>query len=215
MLSGKITDPQLTVEQRLAAAKTLAAIDLVPRICMSLMLTVAGILAELVGVPHPAWQMAGIVLLGPVWLTLVLMNYLKQGTPLGATLTRIDFWFRWFLLAAVLVSVSYSWITGELDHAPWVAGKLVLFAAIILFGLLMRIQVRPWMEGIGKLAAEGSSDETNRVMALSLARTKPFVIAMWVCLLLEGVLGVVQPGSPEDAADATAAAPATESSSWR
>ncbi len=195
-LGGRVTDPQLSVEQRLVAAQTMGKIDLVPRICMSLMLTVGGILTEFVGIPHPAWQWFGILLLGPVWLVFVLLVYSRQGTAAGETLNRLDWWFRWALFVGVLLSVGYSVSTGRLESAPWVAGKLVLFAAIILFGLLMRVQVKPLMAGIGRLAQEGDSAEVNQLMARSLARTKPFVIGLWICLLLEAWLGVVQPGSP-------------------
>jgi hypothetical protein len=161
-LSGRISDPALSVGQRLAAAQTMEQIDLVPRICMSLMLTVGGILTEYVGVPHPAWQWAGILLLGPVWLTMVLIIYFKRGTPLGDTVTRLDFYFRWALMIGILGSVAWSWSTGRLETAPWVAGKLILFSGILMFGLLMRIAVKPMMGAIGQLATTGSSDEVIR-----------------------------------------------------
>jgi hypothetical protein len=206
-LSGRITDPALTVEQRLAAAQTFSMIDLVPRICLSLMLTVGGVLTEYVGIPHPAWQWAGILLLGPFWLTMVLIIYFRQGTPFGATVARFDFWFRGAMIIGILASVTYSWTTGRLADTPWVAGKLILFAAILLFGLLMRVQVRPLIDGIGKMATQGPSAEVDASMATSVARTKPYVLAMWACLLLEALLGVVQPGSPDEprAAASTAA----------
>ncbi|MDH3719689.1 MAG: hypothetical protein OES79_16330, partial [Planctomycetota bacterium] len=187
-------------------------IDLVPRVCISLMLTVGGILTEFVGVTHPWWQMAGIVLLGPVWLTLVLVIFFNRGTPLGETATRLDWWFRSLLIVGILVSVTYSWATGRLTDTPWVAGKLILFAAIIFFGLLMRLQFRGFMDGIARLATEGSTDDVNGAMAGSLSRTKPFVFAIWACLLLAGILGVAQPGSPD--AEAVAALP-PENVEWR
>lgn len=196
-LSGRVTNPELPAEQRLAAARTMATVDLVPRICLALMLTVGGVLTEFVGVPHPTWQMAGIVLLGPVWLTIVLVAYFRRGTPVGGTVARLDLALRWALVAGILVSVGYSWTTGRLADTPWVAGKLLLFVAILVFGLLMRSRVQPMMDGIGKLAAGGGSPEVDAAMATSLARTKPFVLAMWLCLLLEGMLGVFQPGSPD------------------
>ena len=211
-LSHRMTDPALSPEQRLAAAQVMGQVDLIPRVCLSLMLTVGGLLTEFVGIPHPAWQMAGIVLLGPAWLILVLLVYLKQGTPQGAMLAKIDFWFRAFMIVAVLVSVGYSWVTERLADTPWVAGKLVLFAAILLFGLLMRLRVAPLVAGIGKMAAEGPSDENDTVMARSLARTKPYVLAMWLCLLMAALMGVVQPGDrspPAVAESAVLLTPAT------
>ena len=193
-LSGQITNTALSVEQRLAAGQTMAAVDLVPRICLALMLTVGGILTEFVGVPHPTWQMVGLVLLGPVWLTMVLIIYFKRGTALGEQVTRLDFWFRWVLIVGIIASTTHSWITDRLADAPWVGAKLLLFAAILFFGLLMRIQVRPLMAGIGQLATAGPSDQLNASMAASLKRTKPFVIAMWICILWAALLGVIQPG---------------------
>ena len=195
-LSGRISDPALSVGQRLAAAQTMEQIDLVPRICMSLMLTVGGILTEYVGVPHPTWQWAGILLLGPVWLTMVLIIYFKRGTPFGDAVTRLDFWFRGALLVGILISVFYSLNTGRLESAPWIAGKLVLFSAILFFGLMMRVQVRPLVAGVGRMAREGASPDNDGVMSKSLARTKPYVLGLWLCLFMEAFLGVFQPGSP-------------------
>lgn len=193
-LSHRITDPQLSAGQRLAAAQVMGQIDLIPRVCLSLMLTVGGILTEFVGIEHPAWQMAGIVLLGPVWLTMMLIIYFRRGTALGDAVTKFDFYFRALMILAVLASVGWSFSTGRLADTPWVGGKLMLFAAILLFGLLMRLRVAPMMAGLGRLATEGATPATDRMMADSLKRTKPFVLAMWAAILLAALMGVVKPG---------------------
>ncbi|SVB18429.1 uncharacterized protein METZ01_LOCUS171283, partial [marine metagenome] len=127
----KAIKPDLTVSQRVTAGKMMRTIDLMPRICLSLMLTVGGILTEVVGIEHPTWQMVGIVLLGPVWLAMVLISYFREGTALGATVARLDVWFRWGLILAIIVSVSYSVGTDRLVAAPWVAWKLLIFAAVV------------------------------------------------------------------------------------
>ena len=62
---------------------------------MALMPTGGGILAELTGISHPAWEMAAIILLGPVWVAMVHLVHARQGTAAGATLARLDVWFRW------------------------------------------------------------------------------------------------------------------------
>lgn len=199
--SGKVIDPKLTVPQRLAAARIMANIDVIPRVAMSLMLTVGGILSAFNGLEHPPWLMAGIVLLGPFWLGIVLLTYFRQGTAFGATLARFDIGFRWALMAGIVASVAYSTATGRLDEAPWIGWKLLIFAALLFAGAMMRLQIRPFVDGIRKLATEGPSPAADAAMAGSLARTKPFVLLMWAGLLLAAVLGVVQPGSDDEADD--------------
>ena len=173
-------------------------IDLVPRVCIALMLTVGGILTESVGLEHPLWQMVGIVLLGPVWLTMVLVIYFKEGTAFGASVSKLDFWFRWALIAAVVASTLYSFVTGRLAEAPWVGFKLMLFAAVVLLGQMMRMRLRPFMDGLRKLAADGQSDALDTAMARSFSTATPFMIAIWIGLLGAALLGIVQPGSPDE-----------------
>ena len=205
--SHKAAQPDLTVSQRVTAGKMIRTIDLMPRICISLMLTIGGILTEAVGIEHPTWQMVGIVLLGPVWLAMVLISYFREGTTLAATVDRLDFWFRWGLILAIIVSVSYSVGTDRLVSAPWVGWKLLIFAAIVFFGLIMRIQLIPFFDGLRQLETAGASDEINATMSHSLGRAQPMFLAIWAGLIIAAGLGIVQPGSVEEgSAEADASA---------
>jgi hypothetical protein len=196
----KVINTELTPDQRIAAGNVMHTIDIMPRVCMSLMLTVGGILTEVVGIEHPLWQLGGIVLLGPVWLTIVLVAYIKEGTALGATVNRLDLWLRWALFIGVIISVAWSTSTGRLDAAPWVGSKLLLFAALIFFSIMFRLRMRPFFSGLETLGADGPSDALNSQLAASHRRGQPFQLAIWVCILVSAGLGVFQPGS-DNAAD--------------
>jgi hypothetical protein len=203
LCSRAVVAPGLAPDQRLRTAGLMAAIDLAPRISASLMLTVGGILTEYVGLGHPAWQMAGIVLLGPAWLTLVLVGYLRDGTALGDTVARLDLAFRGVLVVAVPLSVAWSWTTGRLEPAPYVAGKLLIFAALMALGLALRWRLRPFTQGLRDLAAGRAGPGTGAAMAASHAATRPLVLAIWLGLMAAALLGIAQPGA-SPAAGATA-----------
>jgi len=196
--SRKVVDPALSVEQRVAAGNMMHAIDLVPRVCLSLMLTVGGILSETIGVIHPLWQMIGIVLLGPVWLTMTLIIYFRGDTSFGETVAKYDVWFRWALVLGIIVSTSYSWFTDRLVETPWLAGKLYLLAAIVFLGMMMRRQFAGFYAGLSQMATSGASPEVDAMMAKSLRRGRPFGHTIWLGILAAAFLGVVQPGSPEE-----------------
>jgi hypothetical protein len=191
--SGFVVNPKLSREARMTAAKIFLDLDMIPRYCMALMLTVGGILAELVGIEHPTWEMVAIVLLGPVWLALVVLVHAKEGSAAGQTLKRIDVWFRWIVIASILVSVAHSHWTGRLAGLEWFSAKLVLFAFLIFCGLMIRRLLPPFIEGFRTLATTGPTPESDRLMIEGLARCRPWVLAIWAGILVSGLLGVLKP----------------------
>lgn len=193
--SGFVVDDRLSRESRLTAARIMLAVDLVPRICMSLMLTVGGLLSATLGVEHPTWQMAGIVLLGPFWLGMVLLLHFRHHASFVPMLTRFDFHFRWGMIALLLLSSGQSLATGQLEHAPWLIAKLLGFAFLIFCGLMIRVRLKGFTEAYIKLLQGSETPEDNRRMQRSLSRVRPWVVSIWIVLLLEAWLGIARPGA--------------------
>ncbi len=192
--SRKAVAPGVPTELRIVSGQMIAAVTVIPRAAAALMLTAGGILSEYVGLTHPWWQMAGIILLGPVWLALVLAGALRDGTPLGATAIGLESLLRWLLIILVPLSVAWSWTTGQLAMAPYVGSKLLLFAAVLLFGQLMRARLATFTAGFGALAAGTATPDTERSMATSLSRSRLYNLAIWGALLLAALLGILKPG---------------------
>lgn len=195
MWSTKLANSENTPAQRIAAARMMPVIEVISKGCMSLMLTVGGVLTQLRGIDHYDWQMPLIILLGPIWLTLTLLVYFRAGTALGEKLARMDVWFRWLVVASVLGSVVLSVSTGRLAEVPWVTAKLMLFAAVVLFGLLMRTRLKSLPENLARLENDGPSSEVDGAIAKCIGNARIFMFASWICLLAAGALGTFQPGT--------------------
>jgi hypothetical protein len=191
-------NPALNAAQRAGAARMMRYYEIMPRVCMSLMLTVGGVLTEHVGLDHPWWQMAGIWLLGPVWLALTLAAYFGGSAGAGALAERLEQALRVVLIVAVPVSVAYSTMTGRLETAPYVGPKLILFALVLLFGLLARRAFGPFLDGVRQLGTAGASPALDATIAASYRRGRALVIVTWVALMLAAFLGVVKPGVPDE-----------------
>ena len=192
-----VVDPTLSRETRLIATKIMLGCDMVPKICMTLMLTVGGILSEFHGITHPTWQMAGIILLGPFWLTVVLLLHFKHDASYIPALTKFDFYFRWLIVAGLLISTTWSWLTGRLADDPWMVGKLLIFAFLVFCGLMIRMGLKGFSATYAKIIQDNYNDEDNKIMTASLDRVRPWVYAIWIGLLAEAALGIAQPGSPD------------------
>jgi hypothetical protein len=191
--SSFVVNPKLSRDARMTAAKIFLDLDMLPRYCMALMLTVGGILAEVIGITHPTWEMVAIVLLGPVWLALVVLVHAKEGSAAGQTLKRVDVWFRWIVIASILASVAHSHWTGRLAGLEWFSAKLLIFAFLIFCGLMIRRLLPPFIQGFRTLATTGPTPESDRLMIDGLARCRPWVLAIWAGILLSAWLGIYKP----------------------
>jgi hypothetical protein len=190
-----VVNPKLSKDARLTAAKIFVDLDMIPRCCMALTLTVGGILAEFAGITHPAWEMAAIVLLGPVWLGLVILAHAREDTAAGARLRQVDVWLRWFVIASILVSVVHSNLTGRLAGREWFSAKLLIFAFLVFCGLMIRRNLPPFVEGFRTLATTGPTAGSDRLMTVALARCRPYVLAIWAGVALSALLGILKPSS--------------------
>lgn len=192
--SGFVNDASLSRETRLIAAKIMLGCDLVPRICMSLMLTVGGLLSMYIGVEHLDWQLVLIILLGPFWLSMVLVLHFKHNAPFIPALTEFDFYFRWVMIAAILASCAYAYSTDRLAETPWLIAKLLGFAVLVFCGLMIRINLKGFVNAYIKIVQDNYTDEDNQAMAASMSKVRPWVLAIWAILLVEAILGIVKPG---------------------
>jgi len=169
------------------------SIDLAPRLAASLMLTVGGILTEYVGIGHPWWQMAGIVAIGPAWLGLVLLGHMAADHRAGAVAGRLEEGLRRLLIVAVPLSVAWSWFTGRLAPAPYVGVKLLLFAALMVLGLRVRV-AWPALVPAGGPPGAGPAPVAAEVAVTRLNAVLPLMLAGWLLLAVAAWLGIVRPG---------------------
>ena len=199
--NGMVIDPKLANSARTTAAKITTDLDVVPRISSTPMLTAGCLLVGMGdnGIDLRLWQKLGFLALGPGWLAMVVYLHYAHGTPLSKVVTKIDFWLRWGLVIYLIVATGISFAIGRLDPAPWVGAKLMVFAVLIFCGLMIRVFIPGYIAGIMALRNQVDQptlpDEVNRSMTKSLDRCRPFVLAIWVGLLIECFLGVVKPGS--------------------
>lgn len=190
-----VTNPKLTRDQRMTAFKIFVELDMLPRYCLALMLTVGGILAEYIGYVHEPALMAALVVLGPVWVWVVHTIHHKDGTDFAKRLARIDYYFRVFMIVAILASVVYHWNTGALTPYPWLAAKLVIFAFLIFCGFMIRKKIPPFVQGFKILASSGATPESDRLMAEGMGACRPYVLAIWAGVAISALIGVLKPGA--------------------
>ena len=193
--SGFATNQKLSREARETAGKIMLNLDLIPRLCLSLMLTVGGILTEYYGIEHPTWQWVGIILLGPIWFSALVYIHFNEGTELVKKMTKIDYIFRWIMVFTIIASVAYGFLSDRLDSEPWIGAKLILFAALIFCGIMIRKNIGGFIKGIHNIVNDNINDADDVAMTKSLSKARMFVITIWILLLVEAGIGVVKPGS--------------------
>jgi hypothetical protein len=182
----------ISPESRAVAAKIMLDLDQIPRMCMSVMLTVGGILTEFIGIPHPLYQKVGIVLLGPVWLFCVTYLHFWHDGKAHALITKFDMFIRYAVVIGIPVSVWTHWESNNLAEYPWVAGKLIIFAFLVFCGIMIRKKIGPFFTILMKCkAGETPSEEENAIQRKSLSQARVWVFMIWAGVFLSALSGIM------------------------
>lgn len=186
-----VSDDKAAPNVRLAAGKMLFALDQAPRICMTMMLPLGIHLAWLYGAFSFSFNVMIVIwLLAFTWMASVLFLHFGSGTTAKAIITRIDYWFR----IAVIVTLIYKGaeaLRGDSHTVPyWIAWKLIIFGGLIALGLVVRIVLKDFGPAFAKVVAGSPDDAANATIRQALRRVRPFVICIWIGLLVSAALGL-------------------------
>jgi len=184
-----IADPGRDRAARLGAAGLLGDVDMAPRTALILAFPTGLTLAVTRGwLPlDPIW-LAVAWAAAATWLGLAWRIHLAHGGAAGAR--RVDLLIRW-VAAAGLAGAGVLGLTGAISAPAFIALKLLILAACVLTGLLVRRLTADLGPALGALAA-GQPDADDRI-ARALALTRPAVVLIWLLLLTAALLGLWKP----------------------
>lgn len=181
-----VADDTLSAETRVSMGKLLFALDQAPRICMPLIFGFGAHLAFRLGLwPISPGAVVAVWLATLAWLAMVLTLHLRGHAP---ALTAVDYWFRVLVVAGLAAYVAIGLTSGAI--VSWLALKLAVFAVLVACGLLVRHSLKPFGPAFAAVARGEATAADNQAIRASLNRTRPFVVVIWLGLLLNTALGL-------------------------
>ena len=187
--STLLTDDKRDAIGRVAAAKILNDVDLVPRFCLLLALptglaaaAVKGWLAIDAGLLVFAFITAG------AWIWLVWTLHHNHSEKLR----KIDLVLRYFFLLA-LVATAIAGFAEVIALPLFISLKLLILAFAISMGLLVRRALKPFPAAFSKLISDDIDDATNATIKKCLDQSRPAVVAIWIALITAAWLGAATP----------------------
>ena len=190
LASQQVINRDNSPESRHVALKIMLACDMGPKLAMPLILPLGIHLASIMGaLPVSDSVLALIWVLGLYWFSVVLTLYLNEGKPFTAKLSRADFWFRIVFASCLGAWAVYALITPDYGTG-WAATKLLVFVAMVGCGVLIRINLAPFVPAFGDLMANGPSEENNSTMERSIGRCRPWVWLIWAGLFFNAAMGL-------------------------
>ncbi len=184
----------LSFAERAFALRMATVIDFVPRLCFALMFPVGLWVATTGGWVEPPAAITGLVwLLAGGWIALLLALHRAEGTPRAVTLNRVHL----SLQGVMFVIVGGLGIASLAGQGPfpggWLGAKILLFGVIFAFGIGIDYAFRPIVPAFLRLATEGSTPDTERIIRRCVDGAIRYVLALYAVLIVTAFLGVTKP----------------------
>jgi hypothetical protein len=191
-ISPALADPKRPLAARLLALKTLGDVDMAPRTCLILAFPTGFTLAVAKGwLMLPVWTVVAAWVASLAWLALAWSIHLRHSKP-GGPSRRLDIAIRWIVLAGL--SAAGGWIVVNKAAPLFIGLKLLILAACILLGLLVRMVLAPLGPAIVVLTSPtGPTPESDAAIKAVMAKARPLVMSLWALLVVAALLGAATP----------------------
>lgn len=180
--------------QRLVLLQLLVNLDMVPRSAWALMVPLTLTMVDAGGWwVLPGWALAGAWAIGGFWLWLVWDAHRHDQTPRAARDRRIESFLTIGLTLFYIGLGVISLTRGEPLAPTWLATKALMFGLIFAAAIMIDMAFKPVGPQLGKLIAEGSSDETEIPLLRTMNRTRIWVWVVYLLLVATAFLGNIKP----------------------
>lgn len=183
-----------TLDQRIALLKLLVEVDMVPRSAWALMVPLS---LSVVDVGNwwnvPTWLLVGAWVVGLFWLALVWDSHFHDQTPRAARNRKIEGWLRWLIGGFYVWLGAQSLFVGEPLAPEWLAWKALMFGFIFVAAIMIDVTFKPVGAQLGAVLEQGSSDETEIPLRRTMDKTRIWVWAVYLLLMITAFLGNAKP----------------------
>ncbi|MCC7329071.1 MAG: hypothetical protein IT484_02805 [Gammaproteobacteria bacterium] len=192
LAGGVMSRPGLPVPERNRIRALLMDIDLAPRIALLGILPVGFQMALQWGAPLPPVAVAVTWGLALAWIVMALVIHFGHARAPVARLLRIDLACRVALLAGFSGLAWRQWQLPGHAVPDWLILKLVVVAAIVVDGMVLRVYSGQWRLAIERLSA-GDVAGGERLLGVRRRKAATAALVMWALVALAAFLGAVKP----------------------
>lgn len=190
--AGFMMDPKRTVGERLLALKIMNGIDMAPRTVLILTLPTGLSLGVAKGwIELGPWALGGLWVFSLIWLALAWAVHLDHGAR-GQWARGIDIKIRYAMIL-LLAGGGVAGLTGQIGLPFFMACKLLVLAACVTTGVIVRFQLVPLFPAIAAMKQNGATPQSDAAILKVLGQTRPTVQCIWVLVLIACVLGLGTP----------------------
>ncbi|WP_417819112.1 hypothetical protein [Tritonibacter scottomollicae] len=183
-----------SLPQRLALLQLLVNVDMVPRSAWALMVPLTLTMVDAGGWwDMPIWAIGLAWTVGGFWLWLVWDAHIHDQTERAKRDNRIESVLKIGLTIFYLGLGIVSLVEGAPLVPVWLATKALMFGLIFAAAIMIDVAFKPVGPQLGRLIAEGSSDETEISLRRTMDRTRVWVWVVYFLLLGTAFLGNIKP----------------------
>ncbi|HJL92922.1 MAG TPA: hypothetical protein QGF04_03980 [Woeseiaceae bacterium] len=182
-----LVNEELPRKTRITISKILFFLDQSPRISMILIFPSGIHLSKILGYLDISYLLVSIIwIVASLWLALVIVLHIRSQSV--KNLAALDYWLRVSFATAMIIAVAF--IIMYQPEYTWAGKKIFIFSLTVICGLIIRHKLRMFEPAFIALIEEKETRTSNLIMKESIASSRPFVVFIWVCLLLNTSLGL-------------------------
>ena len=193
--SSQLTNNKNSIETRLAIIKIISFVNWFPNIANILIFPVGIMLLVGLGYFSEVGELIYLVWVPFFfWFFFITGSITQRGTYIGKVYSYLDTSMRIILICFVYLGVSFLYFLDVILIEEWVLLKFYLYGFILICSFGIRYSYSDFTPTFKKLIENGSTPEIEKKLNLSRNKVKPWVISLWVGLVLLSYIGISKPG---------------------